>query len=130
MARVIYMRVTIEFYLTKGLMYYGEHYAVDIPYCDSRYICGSYYRSAEKTRQENTPDAGSIKAGDTIKTIGGIYGKVVSVKEDLVVIETGPENARITFAKGAVATVEAATASNEDSGEKVEKAAEADAEKK
>ena len=92
MARVIYMRVTIEFYLTKGLMYYGEHYAVDIPYCDSRYICGSYYRSAEKTRQENTPDAGCYKGG--------------------------------------VATVEAATASNEDSGEKVEKAAEADAEKK
>lgn len=83
-------------------------------------------RRDKKTRQM----LDAIKAGDTIKTIGGIYGKVVSVKEDLVVIETGPENARITFAKGAVATVEAATASNEDSGEKVEKAAEADAEKK
>ena len=35
-----------------------------------------------------------VKAGDNIKTIGGIYGKVVSVKEDLVTIETGPEKAK------------------------------------
>lgn len=49
-----------------------------------------------------------VKAGDNIKTIGGIYGKVVSVKEDLVTIETGPEKAKIVFAKGAIATVESA----------------------
>lgn len=76
-------------------------------------------RRDKKTRQM----LDAIKAGDTIKTIGGIYGKVVSVKEDLVVIETGPENARITFAKGAVATVESAAAAAE------EKAAEADSDK-
>lgn len=50
----------------------------------------------------------SVKAGDNIKTIGGVYGKVVSVKEDLVTIETGPEKAKIVFAKGAIATVESA----------------------
>ena len=59
-------------------------------------------RRDKKTRQM----LDAIKAGDTIKTIGGIYGKVVSVKEDLVVIETGPE--KMQFAKGAIATVESA----------------------
>ena len=39
-----------------------------------------------------------VKAGDNIKTIGGIYGKVGS----------GPEKAKIVFAKGAIATVESA----------------------
>lgn len=60
----------------------------------------------KKTRQM----LDAIKAGDRIKTIGGIYGNVISVKEDLIVIETGPENARITFAKGAVATIESSAA--------------------
>ena len=48
----------------------------------------------------------NIKVGDHIKTIGGIYGKVVSIKEDLVTIESGQST--IVFAKGAIATVESA----------------------
>ena len=48
----------------------------------------------------------NIKVGDNIKTIGGIYGKVVSIKEDLVTIESGQST--IVFAKGAIATVESA----------------------
>lgn len=59
-----------------------------------------------------------IKVGDNIKTIGGIYGKVVAVKEDLITIETGPEKAKIVFAKGAVSTVEAAEVENEELAEK------------
>ena len=59
-----------------------------------------------------------IKVGDNIKTIGGIYGKVVAVKEDLITIETGPEKAKIVFAKGAVSTVEAADVENEELAEK------------
>lgn len=48
----------------------------------------------------------NIKVGNTVKTIGGIYGKVVSVKEDLVVVETGPEKAKIVFVRGAIAAVD------------------------
>ena len=59
-----------------------------------------------------------IKVGDNIKTIGGIYGKVVAVKEDLITIETGPEKAKIVFAKGAVSTVESAEVENEELAEK------------
>ncbi len=48
----------------------------------------------------------SLKPGKMIKTIGGIYGKIVAVKEDLVTIEVMPDKVRMVFAKGAIATVE------------------------
>ena len=48
----------------------------------------------------------SIKPGKMIKTIGGLYGKVVAVKEDLVTIEAMPDKVRLVFTKGAIATVE------------------------
>lgn len=47
-----------------------------------------------------------IKKGDKIKTIGGIYGKVVLVEGDKVVIESS--QTKMQFAKGAIATVESA----------------------
>ena len=50
----------------------------------------------------------SIKLGQRIRTIGGIYGTVVSVKEDYVTIVSGPDDVRLTFVKGAVATIEEA----------------------
>ena len=48
----------------------------------------------------------SLKPGKMIKTIGGIYGKIVAVKEDLITVEVLPDKVRMVFAKGAVATVE------------------------
>ena len=48
----------------------------------------------------------SVKVGDRIKTIGGIYGKVIALKEDLITIETGPEKAKLLMAKNAIATIE------------------------
>ena len=48
----------------------------------------------------------SLKPGKMIKTIGGIYGKIVAVKDDLITVEVLPDKVRMVFAKGAVATVE------------------------
>lgn len=44
----------------------------------------------------------AMKPGDKIRTIGGIFGKVKRVKEDLVTITTGPNDDTMTFAKGAI----------------------------
>ena len=44
----------------------------------------------------------AIKAGDEVRTIGGIFGRVTKVKEDLITIATGPNDDVLTFAKGAV----------------------------
>ena len=46
-----------------------------------------------------------MKRGDWVRTIGGISGRVVSVKDDLVVIETGPQHVQITVTYGAIASV-------------------------
>ena len=48
----------------------------------------------------------ALKVGDRVKTIGGIYGTVIRVKEDLVTIETSSEKTQIEFAKDAIAAVE------------------------
>jgi len=48
----------------------------------------------------------SLGPGKMIKTIGGLYGKIVAVKEDLVTIETMPDKVRLIFTKGAIASVE------------------------
>ena len=63
----------------------------------------------QKKREKKVKEMlNNIKPGDHIKTIGGIMGKVVSVKEDVVVIESGPNKSQIEFVKGAISTVEAA----------------------
>ena len=56
---------------------------------------------------------GNLRTGDKIKTIGGLYGKIVAVKEDLITIEVGPEKVKMVFAKGAVAAVESSDFENE-----------------
>ncbi len=48
----------------------------------------------------------SLQPGKTIKTIGGMYGKILAVKEDLVTIAAQPDGTRLVFTKGAIATVE------------------------
>jgi preprotein translocase subunit YajC len=48
----------------------------------------------------------SIKVGDNIRTIGGIYGKVAKLKEDLVTIQTGPDKVQILISKSAISSVD------------------------
>lgn len=55
----------------------------------------------------------NMKPGKMVKTIGGIYGKIVAVKEDLVTIEVMPDKTNMVFAKGAIATVEDAATEEE-----------------
>ena len=52
----------------------------------------------EQEIRENT------QIGDEITTIGGICGKVVSVKEDSIIIETGSDRNKIKFMKYAIQT--------------------------
>jgi len=62
----------------------------------------------QKKRQkamQNMLDA--MQVGDKVVTAGGIIGKVVSIKEDNVVIETGqgPDKTKIKFEKSAISKV-------------------------
>ena len=44
----------------------------------------------------------AIKPGDEIITIGGIYGKVQTVKDDYVVIESTADKTKIKLAKSSI----------------------------
>ncbi|MEA4911455.1 MAG: preprotein translocase subunit YajC [Oscillospiraceae bacterium] len=48
----------------------------------------------------------SIDVGDGVTTIGGIVGRVVSVKDDTVLVETGSDRTKLRFYKWAVQDVE------------------------
>ena len=51
---------------------------------------------AEKLMREN------LQVGDEILTIGGIYGRVISLKEDSMVIESKSDHSKITVARWAL----------------------------
>ena len=47
----------------------------------------------------------SIEIGDSVTTIGGIVGIVVSIKEDTLVVETGTDRSKIRFKRWAISEV-------------------------
>ena len=53
---------------------------------------------------------------DSIVTIGGFYGRIVSVKDDVVVINLGGDN-KVKIEKAAVRTVLKAAADEEETDE-------------
>lgn len=44
----------------------------------------------------------SIRVGDEIVTIGGIYGRIISLKEDVIVIESKSDHSKLTVARWAL----------------------------
>jgi len=55
----------------------------------------------------------NLKPGDRIRTIGGIYGTIASIKDDTVMLLVGPDKVKLVFARGAIAQVEDAGVENE-----------------
>ena len=67
----------------------------------------------QRTRDKKIKDMlASIKVGDRVRTIGGIYGTVTNIKDDIITISVGPDKARLVFARGAIANVEDAAVEN------------------
>jgi preprotein translocase subunit YajC len=48
----------------------------------------------------------SLSVGDEVTTIGGIIGKVISIKGETFVLETTREKTQIRFLKGAIRTID------------------------
>ena len=63
-------------------------------------------RPESKRKKEAEQMRNAMKIGDEIITIGGICGKIVHLKDDKFVIETGADQVRIEFAKWALSTNE------------------------
>lgn len=62
-------------------------------------------RPQQKKQKEEAKMRNSLRVGDELITIGGVCGRVVSIKEDTVTIETGSDRTKITFVKTAIQTV-------------------------
>ena len=59
-------------------------------------------RPQRKREKEIQKMRSNIEVGDEIVTSGGIIGRVVSIREDTVVIETGSDRSKIRIARGAI----------------------------
>ena len=63
-------------------------------------------RPQKKQQKEEKKMRDSLRKGDDITTIGGIVGKVLNVKEDTLIIETGGDRNKMTIKKWAVQSCE------------------------
>ena len=62
-------------------------------------------RPENKRKKEAENMRNTLKKGDWLTTIGGVYGRVVTVTDKTVVIETSEDRVRLEFIKGAIGSV-------------------------
>lgn len=60
-------------------------------------------RKEKKQQQAADQMRDNLKIGDEVVTIGGIIGRIVAVKDDSIVIESGSDRNKIRFTKNAIA---------------------------
>ena len=59
-------------------------------------------RPQKKKEKEEKKMRDNLQIGDEIITIGGIYGRVISLKEDSIVIESKSDHSKMTIARWAM----------------------------
>ena len=64
------------------------------------------FRKQKKQDQEVANMRNSLQVGDEVTTIGGIIGKVVSIKDETCVIETSRNCTKIRILKSSIARVD------------------------
>lgn len=63
-------------------------------------------RPQKKQEKQVNEMRNNLQVGDEVTTIGGIIGKVVSIKEETFVLETTRDRTRIRFLKTAVSRID------------------------
>ena len=90
-------------------------------------------RPENKRKKQAEEMRNSLKKGDWLTTIGGVYGRVVSITDRTVVIETSEDRVRVEFLKsaiGQVGTLDQQAAAQQRPAKKDKKAAEEKVEEK
>jgi len=64
------------------------------------------FRPQKKRQKEEQKMRNNLRVGDDITTIGGIKGRVLNIKEDELVIETGADRNKMTIKKWALQSVD------------------------
>ena len=65
-----------------------------------------FYLPNKRQAKRDNEMRNSLEIGDEVTTTGGIVGRVVALKDDTFVLETGSDRVRIRFRKSAIAAVE------------------------
>lgn len=81
------------------------------------------YIPQKRQEKKDTQMRNSIDVGDEVTTIGGIVGRVASIKDDTFVLETTSDRVKIRFRRSAISSVEKLDMGNskdakEDTGKK------------
>ena len=63
-------------------------------------------RPQKKQERRDAEMRDALAVGDEVTTIGGIIGKVISIKEETFVLETTKDRTKIRFLKGAIRSVD------------------------
>lgn len=76
------------------------------------------YRPRKKQEKKDAAMRAALEIGDQVTTIGGIVGRVVAIKDDTFVLETGADRVKIRFIKNAISSVEKLNMDNAASSKK------------
>lgn len=79
-------------------------------------------RPQRKKEKETAQMRNAIEIGDGVTTIGGIVGRVASIKEDTFVLETGNDRVKLRFNRWAIQEVEKLNMDADATADKKEKA--------
>lgn len=60
------------------------------------------FRPQKKRQKQEEKMRSELQVGDNIITIGGIVGKIITIKEDSLIIETGVDRSRMQIKKWAI----------------------------
>ena len=63
-------------------------------------------RPQKKQEKKDAAMRDALQVGDEVTTIGGIIGKIVSIKGETFVLETTKDKTKIRFLKGAIRSVD------------------------
>ena len=70
-------------------------------------------RPQRKKDKEAKAMLDTLKVGDRICTIGGIYGTIVKIKDDVLTVEVGEQKNQMVFARWAIRNVEQLSVTND-----------------
>ena len=70
-------------------------------------------RPQRKKDKEAKQMLANLKVGDRVCTIGGIYGTLVRIKDDVLTIEVGEQKNQLVIARWAIRNVEQLSVSND-----------------
>ncbi len=72
-------------------------------------IIGAMYlfliRPQKKKQKKEEAMRNAVQVGDEVVTIAGVYGRVVAIKEDSMILESGPDRAKQRIARWAIQQV-------------------------